>query len=264
MKSASSFRSNRPEGTAPWNWLNRISRNFSEGRESKTSGNPPENKLLLKSSSYRSLRLWNAQFSEVWRETAGYERAIEVDSGDCGREVVIWRGSAEDSGVVAHIASDPVGREVLRVGGDGEFPSLEGLVGLKESRVLELDLKIKLKMRQLRRNDVVGLVTVVKMHGKGDKKKSPNCETLLRSRTTNTRLHSPAETKRISHRYVDAQEFLNYLLNELVNILEKEARATKSDQERKEQRLERGVYRGYRIAAIEGRYSHRAFGGSLN
>ncbi|GER41713.1 ubiquitin carboxyl-terminal hydrolase [Striga asiatica] len=55
----------------------------------------------------------------------------------------------------------------------------------------------------------------------------------------------------------DAQEFLNYLLNELVNILEKEARATKSDQERKEQRLERGVYRGYRIAAIEGRYSHR-------
>ncbi|GER48709.1 ATP synthase subunit alpha [Striga asiatica] len=42
-----------------------------------------------------------------------------------------------------------------------------------------------------------------------------------------------------------------------VNILEKEARATKSDQERKEQRLERGVYRGYRIAVIEGRYSHR-------
>lgn len=29
----------------------------------------------------------------------------------------------------------------------------------------------------------------------------------------------------------DAHEFLNYLLNELVDILEKEARATKSDQE---------------------------------
>lgn len=41
-------------GTPPSNSLNRRSKNFKEGNESTTVGNPPTNRLLLKSSSKRS------------------------------------------------------------------------------------------------------------------------------------------------------------------------------------------------------------------
>lgn len=56
MKRASSLRSKRREGTLPWNLLNLISKYFSEEMQRTTSGNVPENWLLLISNSCRRLR----------------------------------------------------------------------------------------------------------------------------------------------------------------------------------------------------------------
>lgn len=51
MKTASSLRSKRREGTLPSNELNLMSKNFNERRHKRTSGNGPDNWLLLTSSS---------------------------------------------------------------------------------------------------------------------------------------------------------------------------------------------------------------------
>lgn len=53
MKSASSLTSKRREGTLPWKLLNLISKYFKLGMQRTTSGNGPENWLLLMSSSWR-------------------------------------------------------------------------------------------------------------------------------------------------------------------------------------------------------------------
>jgi hypothetical protein len=57
MNRASRFMSKRRDGMSPWNPLNRISRNLSEGRQRRIEGNCPENRLLLISSSWRRWRL---------------------------------------------------------------------------------------------------------------------------------------------------------------------------------------------------------------
>ncbi|KAF7806888.1 nuclear pore complex protein Nup107 [Senna tora] len=73
---------------------------------------------------------------EVGGEGAGEAGAVEVDAGDRGEAGVVWGRGAEHAGVGADVGPGPVGGEVGGVGGDGVvLPCLEGMVGLKESRV---------------------------------------------------------------------------------------------------------------------------------
>lgn len=56
-KIASSFLSNSLSGTGPSNSLNLKSKNFNDGNDNTTTGNPPAKRLLLRSSSKRSFSL---------------------------------------------------------------------------------------------------------------------------------------------------------------------------------------------------------------
>ncbi|KAG9453379.1 hypothetical protein H6P81_006283 [Aristolochia fimbriata] len=75
--------------------------------------------------------------SDLRGEVAGDVGAVEVDAGDDHRRRVVQGLGAEDAVVGAHVGADPVAGEVVRVGVDRMFQSLEGLVGPLQAGVGE-------------------------------------------------------------------------------------------------------------------------------
>lgn len=75
--------------------------------------------------------------SELLREVPGDVAVVEIDAGDGQDRGVVRCRSAENSGVVANTRSDPIGCEVLGIGENSFFPSLESNVGCSETRVWE-------------------------------------------------------------------------------------------------------------------------------
>lgn len=66
---------------------------------------------------------------------------------------VVGGGGAVDARVAAHVGAVPAGSDVLGVVGDGVLPSLEGYVGIEESRVWEWGWRVGLLMRWISEGD---------------------------------------------------------------------------------------------------------------
>ncbi|KAF5934729.1 hypothetical protein HYC85_025858 [Camellia sinensis] len=75
--------------------------------------------------------------SELLREVPGDVAVVEIDASDGEDRGVVRRRSAENSGVLANTRSDPIACEVLGIGENSFFPSLESNVGCSETRVWE-------------------------------------------------------------------------------------------------------------------------------
>lgn len=64
------------------------------------------------------------QKTELLREVSGDVAVVEVDAGDGTDLGIIERRSAENSGVIADIGSDPVSGEIVGIGENGFLPCL--------------------------------------------------------------------------------------------------------------------------------------------
>ncbi|RDX70943.1 hypothetical protein CR513_49759, partial [Mucuna pruriens] len=115
MKMASRSLSNNSLGTVPSNSLNLRSKNLSDGRRRTTSGNFPANL--------------------VQDLPAG--QALPINAGHGADLGVIRRGSTVNSGVAAHVGSNPIGCLVARIRQNGLLPSLQGYISISETVIFE-------------------------------------------------------------------------------------------------------------------------------
>lgn len=97
-----------------------------------------------------------SQEPEFDREVTGDVGVVDVQTGHNIQFRVVKRRSAENPIVATHIGSDPVGREVSRVGVDGAFQCLEPHIGGLEPVIGECELGIDFHLVVLRQVAIFG------------------------------------------------------------------------------------------------------------
>lgn len=83
-----------------------------------------------------------SQQTQLFRQVPGDVAMVQINAGDSTDRGIIRCRSAKHSVITAHIRSDPISGQIVRVRENSLFPGLKGNVGISDPRVFKPETRV--------------------------------------------------------------------------------------------------------------------------